>query len=123
MSSSSLINSAILTFQLLIIHKTSTPLRLFYLCLPPFHFSSLIPLVLNISGFSFECTDACLPDPVATEASFSLGIQGLTVHMGCQCSMLANDDRTIKVERNTLFLAIYSPIQLSSVRAHLYQKE
>ena len=38
MSSSSLINSAILTFQLLIIHKTSTPLCLFYLCLPPFHF-------------------------------------------------------------------------------------
>lgn len=38
MSSSSLINSAILTFQLLIIHKTSTPLCLFHLCLPPFHF-------------------------------------------------------------------------------------
>lgn len=64
-----------------------------------------------------------MPDPVATEASFSLGIQGLTAHIGCQRSMLANDDRTIKVEGNTLFLAIYVPPQLSSIQAQLYQKE
>lgn len=51
---------------------------------PTISFSSLSRLVLNSSGFSFECTDVCLPDPVATEASFSSGIRALTAHVGCQ---------------------------------------
>lgn len=84
MSSSSLINSAILTFQLLIIHQISTHLCLFLSMSSSF--SSLIPLVLDISGVSFECTDVCLPDPVATEASYPSGIQGLTAQIGCQHS-------------------------------------
>lgn len=48
MSSSSLINSAILTFQLLIIHQTSTLHCLFLSMSSPISFSSFIPLVLDI---------------------------------------------------------------------------
>lgn len=72
----------------------------------PISFSSLRRLVLDSSGFSFECTDVCLPDPLATEASFSLGIRGLTAHIGCQRSTLDNDDRTIRVDGNALLLAV-----------------
>lgn len=79
--------------------------------------------MLDSSGFSFECTDACLPDPVATEASFSLGIQGLTAQIGCRSSVLANNNRTIKAEGNMPVLAIYVPHRLSSIQASLwYQK-
>lgn len=73
----------------------------------PISFYSLIPLVVDSSGFSFECTDVCLPDPVATEASSSLGIQRLTAQIGFQSSVLANNDRTIEAEGNVPFLAIY----------------
>lgn len=55
MSSSSLINSAILTFQLLIIHQTSTLHCLFLSMSSPISFSSFIPLVLDIfQAFHFS---------------------------------------------------------------------
>lgn len=55
LSSSSLINSAILTFQLLIIHQTSTLHCPFLSMSSPISFSSFIPLVLDIfQAFHFS---------------------------------------------------------------------
>lgn len=115
MSSGSLINSAIPTFQLLIMHQTSTSLS-FLSMSSPIQFLSSFPWSFTFQGFHLNVLMyVCLPGPVATEANFSSGIQHLTAHIGCQSPMLANNDRTIRGERDTLLCAIYL------AGHHLYQ--
>lgn len=113
-SCSRLINSVNLTFLLLIIHKTSTILYLFLsfflnLCLSPFNsfLHSLGCWHFRVFIRVYWCICTCqiqLP-----HVSFSLGIYNLTAHIGGHSLILANDDKTIRVERNTLFSFLCTP--------------
>lgn len=79
---------------------------LFYLCLPPFHFLPSFLWFLTFFRLFILVYWCMLARSSSHRGKFLLG--------DCQCSLLANDDRTIRVERNNRFLAIYVALQLSS---------